>query len=145
VDQQQKFLFYLGHLHAQAAPLLSKCLAECGSVTWMLDGTTEPGTPVFLGVKESVHGILLGSWKIPSENTDDIAMCLQQAATRYGCPNRVLHDLSPLSAVLATKHCRVSPIMSATITWLTTSARTFMNKRKALFASGCGLCRCNFT
>lgn len=94
-DQQQKFLFYLGHLHAQATPLLRQYLAEHGSVTWLLDGTTEPGTPVFLGIKEAVHGILLGSWKIPSENTEDIASCLQQAAARYGRPNRVLHDLSP--------------------------------------------------
>lgn len=94
-DQQQKFLFYLGHLHAQATPLLRQYLAEHGSVTWLLDGTTEPGTPVFLGIKEAVHGILLASWKIPSENTEDIALCLQQAAARYGRPNCVLHDLSP--------------------------------------------------
>jgi len=94
-DQQQKFLFYLGHLHAQATPLLRQYLAEHGPVTWLLDGTTEPGTPVFLGIKEAVHGILLASWKIPSENTEDIASCLQQAAARYGRPDRVLHDLSP--------------------------------------------------
>jgi len=94
-DQQQKFLFYLGHLHAQATPLLRQYLAEHGPVTWLLDGTTEPGTPVFLGIKEAVHGILLASWKIPSENTEDIASCLQEAAARYGRPNRVLHDLSP--------------------------------------------------
>jgi hypothetical protein len=94
-DQQQKFLFYLGHLHAQASHLLRQYLAEHGPVTWLLDGTTEPGTPVFLGIKEAAHGILLAGWKIPSENTADIAVCLQQAAARYGRPNRVLHDLSP--------------------------------------------------
>jgi len=93
-DQQQKFLFYLGHLHAQATPLLRQYLAEHGPVTWLLDGTTEPGTPVFFGIKEAVHGIFLQSWKIPSENVQDIASCLQQAAARYGEPNRVLHDLS---------------------------------------------------
>jgi hypothetical protein len=58
-------------------------LAEHGPVTWLLDGTTEPGTPVFLGIKEAAHGILLGSWKILSENTEDITACLQQAAVRY--------------------------------------------------------------
>jgi len=94
-DQQQKFLFYLGHLHAQAAPLLRQYLVEHGPVTWLVDGTTEPGTPVFLGIKDAVHGISLASWKIPSENTEDIAACLQQAAERYGRPDRVLHDLSP--------------------------------------------------
>lgn len=94
-DQQQKFLFYLGHLHGQATPLLRQYLAEHGPVTWLLDGTMEPATPVFLGIKKAAHGILLASWKIPSENTEDIASCLQQAAERYGRPNRVLHDLSP--------------------------------------------------
>lgn len=94
-DQQQKFLFYLGHLHAQASPLLRQYLAEHGPVTWLLDGTTEPGAPVFLGIKEPAHGIFLAGWKIASENTEDIAVCLQQAAARYGRPNRVLHDLSP--------------------------------------------------
>ena len=94
-DQQQRFLFYLGHVHAQATPLLRQYLAEHGPMTWLLDGTTEPGTPVFLGIKEAGHGILLAGWKIPSENTEDIAACLQQAAARYGRPNRLLHDLSP--------------------------------------------------
>jgi hypothetical protein len=94
-DQQQKFLFYLGHLHAQATPLLRQYLTEHGPMTWRLDGTTEPGTPVFLGIKEAVHGISLASWKIPSENTEDITVCLQQAAERYGRLDRVLHDLSP--------------------------------------------------
>lgn len=94
-DQQQKFLFYLGHVHEQAAPLLRQYLAEHGPVTWLLDGTTEPGTPVFLGIEDAASGILLASWKIPSENIEDIAPCLQQGAARYGLPDRVLHDLSP--------------------------------------------------
>jgi len=94
-DQQQKFLFYLGHIHAQASPLLRQYLAEHGPVTWMLDGTIEPGTPVLLGIKEASRGVFLAAWKIPSENTEDIVVCLQQAAARYGPPSRVLHDLSP--------------------------------------------------
>ena len=93
-DQQQKFLFYLGHLHERARPILRQYLAERGSVVWLLDGTIEAGTPVFLGVQDAASGILLASWKIPSENEDDIARCLQEVATRYGHPDRVLHDLS---------------------------------------------------
>jgi len=58
LDQQQKFLFYLGHLHAQAAPLLRQCLVKHGSVT-MLDGTIEPGTPV-CNVHPQVHPIPQG-------------------------------------------------------------------------------------
>lgn len=93
-DQQQKFLFYLGHLHQQAAHSIRQYLAERGKVTWLLDGTVEPGTPVFLGIEDASSGMILGSWKIPSENTDDIAPCLRQAADRFGQPDHVLHDLS---------------------------------------------------
>lgn len=93
-DQQQKFLFYLGHLHAQARPLLRQYLSEHSPVTWLLDGTIEAGTPVFLGIQDAASGILFYSRKIPSENEDDIACCLQEAAASYGRPDRVLHDLS---------------------------------------------------
>ena len=93
-DQQQKFLFYLGQLHQQAANPIRQYLAERGKVTWLLDGTVEPGTPVFLGIEDAGSGMLLGGWKIPSENVDDIAPCLRQAAKRFGMPSHVLHDLS---------------------------------------------------
>ncbi|MHC4406668.1 MAG: hypothetical protein ACYTG0_44155 [Planctomycetota bacterium] len=93
-DQQQKFLFYLGHLHEQAADPIRQYLAEQGKATWLLDGTVEPGTSVFLGIEDAGSGLLLGGWKIPSENVDDIAPCLRQAAHRFGQPARVLHDLS---------------------------------------------------
>ena len=96
-DQQQKFLFYLGCLHQQAGPRLREFLAQHGPVTWLLDGTTEPETAVFLGVEEASHGLFLGSWKIATENVEYIAPCLQQAADSYGQPDRVLHDLSPAS------------------------------------------------
>jgi hypothetical protein len=70
-------------------------LAQQDSVTWLLDGTTEPETAVFLGIEEASHGLFLGDWKIPSENVEDLVPCLRQAADRYGWPDRVLHDLSP--------------------------------------------------
>jgi hypothetical protein len=95
-DQQQKFLFYLGRLHERAAPILRQHLAQQGSVSWLLDGTAEPGTPVFLGIQDAASGMLLSSAKIPSENMDDIAGRLRQAAACYGRPDRVLHDLSPM-------------------------------------------------
>jgi hypothetical protein len=93
-DQQQKFLFYLGQLHQQAAPRIRQYLAEHGPVTLLLDGTVEPNTPVFLGIEDARSGMLLGGWKIPSENVDDIVPCLRQTTERYGRPDRVLHDLS---------------------------------------------------
>ena len=65
-DQQQKFLFCLGHLHQQAANSIRQYLAEQGKVTWLLDGTVEPGSPVFLGIEDASSGMILGGWKIIS-------------------------------------------------------------------------------
>ncbi len=93
-DQQRKFLFYLGHLHRQAAAPIRQYLSGQGETTWLLDGTVEQGTPVFLGIEDAASGLLLGGWKVSSENVDDIASCLNEAAQRYGQPARVLHDLS---------------------------------------------------
>jgi hypothetical protein len=94
-DQQQRFLFYLGSLHRQAAPLLRNYLAEQRPVTWLLDGTTEPETAVFFAVMEAAHGLFLESWKISSENVEYLVPGLQQAAARFGDPDNLLHDLSP--------------------------------------------------
>ncbi|MCP4458081.1 MAG: hypothetical protein GY816_08675, partial [Cytophagales bacterium] len=59
-DLQRKFLFYLGEVHRQAAPRIKNYLQERGNNTWLIDGTIEPGTPVFFGVKEAYEGIFLG-------------------------------------------------------------------------------------
>lgn len=93
-DLGRKFLFYLGEVHRQSAPQLKDYLRERGNVTWLIDGTIEPGTPVFFGVKEASEGIFLDSWKIPTENEEDISNCLIEAGRHYGLPDEVLHDLS---------------------------------------------------
>jgi len=93
-DLQRKFLFYLGEVHRQAAPRLKNYLQERGNNTWLIDGTIEPGTPVFLGVKEAYEGIFLGGGKIPTENESDISNCLIEVAQSYGVPDEILHDLS---------------------------------------------------
>jgi hypothetical protein len=94
-DQQQRFLFYLGYLHRQAAPILRDYFAEQRPITWLLDGTTEPETAVFFGVMEAAHGLWLENVKISSENVEYLVPCLQQATDRFGKPDKVLHDLSP--------------------------------------------------
>ena len=93
-DIQGKFLFYYGELHRQAAPQLKEYLHKRGNITWLIDGTLEPGTPVFFGVKDALEGIFLGSWKIPTENDKDISSSLRNCAEQYGNPDRILHDLS---------------------------------------------------
>jgi hypothetical protein len=95
-DLKLKFLFYLGEMHRWAGPRLRDYLQSRGSVVWLMDGTLEPGTPTFFGVEDAVDGLLLGSWKLPTENEEDVARCLREAARDFGPPQRVLHDLSQI-------------------------------------------------
>lgn len=93
-DAQRKFLFYFGELHHKAAPRISEYLKSRGNITWLIDGTLEPGTSVFFGIKEASEGIFLGSWKIPTENEKDLSRCLIKTAEHFGQPEDILHDLS---------------------------------------------------
>jgi len=93
-ELQQKFLFYFGHLHRQSTPRLRDYLERRGEVTWLIDSTLEPGTPLYFGVYEAQEDLLLGCWKIASENLDDVTRCVAELREIYGPPQRVLHDLS---------------------------------------------------
>ena len=97
-DLQQKFLFYLGHLHREATPRLAAYLQQRGGSTWLIDGTIEGDTPMYFGVHDAQDNFLLGTWKIPTENADAIAPCLVEAADGFGRPQSVLHDLSSAMA-----------------------------------------------
>jgi hypothetical protein len=93
-ELRRRFLFHVGCVQRMAAPRLQESLREKAGMTWLIDGTLEPGTPVFFGVQHVASAILLGCWKIPTENADDLAPCLLQTARDYGRPKRILHDLS---------------------------------------------------
>lgn len=93
-DLQHKFLYYFGHLHRQSAGQLRTYFQQRGGSSWLIDGTIEPDTPMYFGVYDSHDDILLDAWKIPSEHADVITPCLQEAATQFGLPTEVVHDLS---------------------------------------------------
>ena len=93
-ELRRRFLFYLGQVHHHAAPVLREALSQADGQTWLIDGTLEPGTPVFFGVQDAASAILLGCRKIPTENADAMAPCLEEMAHDHGRPRRVLHDLS---------------------------------------------------
>ncbi len=95
-EQRLKFLFYLGHLHRQAVPVLNDYFRQRGPITWLLDGTVELDSPVFLGIHEPGSDILLFCRKVPTENREDIAACLAEAAKQYDPPAQILHDLSAM-------------------------------------------------
>jgi hypothetical protein len=93
-DIQLKFLFYFGHLHRQATPRIRDYLQRSGHVTWLIDSTVEPETPVYFGIREAQHGLFLGAWKLGTENAADVLPCLREAGEQFGAPTKVLHDLS---------------------------------------------------
>jgi hypothetical protein len=93
-ELRRKFLFYLGQVHRQATVRLAESLREQGPVAWLIDGTIEPGTPVFFGIYEARLRMLLGAWKMPTENSTSITPALREAAGQFGVPDSILHDLS---------------------------------------------------
>jgi hypothetical protein len=74
-DLRGKFLFLLGALHRQAAPTLRRVWDAAGRGDWLIDGTVEPGTPLFFGIEETRWGIMLDCWKVPTEKADDLVPC----------------------------------------------------------------------
>jgi hypothetical protein len=88
------FLHLFGQLHRQRASLLRALLERDGKSVWLLDCTQENDSPALFGVLETHYGILLGSWKMATENQALIAPCLMEAVQCFGKPGRVLHDLS---------------------------------------------------
>jgi hypothetical protein len=94
------FLYLFGKLHQQRAEQLRALWEQEGKSTWLLDCTQERDSPAFFGILETHYGILLGCWKVPTENHLDIAPCLREAVRCFGKPGRLLHDLSAtMSAV----------------------------------------------
>lgn len=88
------FLCLFGQLHRRRAdPLRALCAAE-GKSVWLLDCTQESDSPAFFGVLETHYGILLGCWKVASENQIALVPCLREAVQDFGKPGRLLHDLS---------------------------------------------------
>ncbi len=97
-DQQRKFLFYFGQLHRDATRLMKDYLHSFGKISWMIDGSLEPGSDVFFGVKECLKNIMLDCFKIPTENEKDIRECLLDVGARFGHPDEIIHDLSQVIA-----------------------------------------------
>ena len=87
------FLYLFGQLHRRRANQLRALLEREGKSVWLLDCTQERDSPAFFGVLETHYGILLGCWKVATENQTEIAPCLRQVVEDFGKPGRLLRDL----------------------------------------------------
>jgi hypothetical protein len=88
------FLHLFGQLHRRRASQLRALWEQQGKSVWLLDCTQERDSPAFFGILETHYGILLGCWKVATENHTDVAPCLREAVRCFGKPGRLLHDLS---------------------------------------------------
>lgn len=93
-ELRRRFLYHLGRLHQHAAPTCAEYFREQAGYVWSLDGTLEPGTPVYFGVFEVGSGIMLSCRKIATEASELIEPLLEETRQGYGIPQRVLLDLS---------------------------------------------------
>jgi hypothetical protein len=88
------FLYLFRQLHRRRAEQLRALCEQDGKSVWLLDCTQERDSPAFFGILETHYGILLGCWKVSSENQIALVPCLREAVQDFGKPGRLLHDLS---------------------------------------------------
>jgi len=86
-----RFLMHMSVCHHLSAPALKR-LFECGCV-YHVDATCEAGRGMELAVKEGWTGIVLGAWKIPTENEESIRRCLISVVETFGEPAAFVSDL----------------------------------------------------
>jgi hypothetical protein len=86
-----RFLQHMVVNHYLSAPLLGKRF-ESGCV-YHVDATCEAGRGMELAVKEGWTGIVLGVWKIPTENEETIKQHLSSVVKMFGEPVAFVSDL----------------------------------------------------
>jgi len=86
-----RFLMHMVANHYQSSPLLGK-LFESGCV-YHVDATCEAGRGMEMTIKEGWTGIVLGAWKIPTENEEIIKQHLRSTVEQFGEPAAFVSDL----------------------------------------------------
>ena len=86
-----RFLMHMVANHYFSAPLLSK-LFKSGCV-YHIDATCEAGRGMELSIKEGWTDIVLGVWKIPTENEEIIKRHLKSTIELFGEPVAFVSDL----------------------------------------------------
>ena len=86
-----RFLKHMVVNHYLSAPLLGK-LFKSGCV-YHVDATCEAGRGMELGVRDGWTGIMLGAWKIPTENEEIIKQHLRSVVEMFGEPVAFVSDL----------------------------------------------------
>jgi len=86
-----RFLKHMVVLHYAAAPLLKKLFEE--GCVYHVDATCEAGRGMEMAVIEGWSGIILGVWKITTENEDVIKKNLKSVVEQFGEPAAFVSDM----------------------------------------------------
>ena len=86
-----RFLEHMATLHYLSAPLLTKLFGS--GCVYHIDATCEAGRGMELTIKEGFSGIVLGAWKIPTENEEIIKRHLRSTVEMFGEPIAFVSDL----------------------------------------------------
>jgi len=87
-----RFLMHMVANHYLSAPLLGELFKKTGCV-FHIDATCEAGRGMELSIKEGWTGIVLGVWKIPTENEEIIKQHLRSTVELFGEPVAFVSDL----------------------------------------------------
>ncbi len=89
----RKFVVYLAIAHQQSAARITETLQINGGYILHLDGTCDRNSPVLMTGLDGVTEIILGSVKLPRENTDQIIPFLTRLKALFGQPIATVHDM----------------------------------------------------
>ena len=89
----RKFVVYLAIAHQPSAARITETLQINGGYILHLDGTCDRNSPVLMTGLDGVTEIILGSVKLPSENTDQIIPFLTRLKALLGQPIATVHDM----------------------------------------------------
>ena len=90
----EKFLNHLKYIHVISAERIRTLIARNGGYSMHIDATTESGRGTLLVIYDYWLGIVLGAWKIPSENKETISECIKKTIKLFGEPKYIMRDLS---------------------------------------------------
>jgi hypothetical protein len=104
-----RFLKHMVVIHYLSAPLLEN-LFKSGCV-YHIDATCESGRGMELTIKEGWTGIILGAWKIPTENEEIIKQHLRSVVELFGEPAAFVSDMgngmmAAITAIIEEMHLK---------------------------------------
>ena len=112
----KKFIFYLAYAHKDKSPEIKQLLHLIGGYILHFDATCDGDSPHLFCAMAEVVNLVLGSVKMPSENTEAIVAFLTNMKNLYGTPLAGVSDMLKANLAAFEIVSLVFRILSAYIT-----------------------------